>query len=420
VPAAAVPSSSRASARSLRALLRLFWAAHLAAGVLLAQFGSMLFFVPTPRAYFFMLGFAVSVGVFFASFVLEAMAGPRVAFLRTLALPEGTTRWLQLAPPCAMALVLAAAAAAFGRLPPVTGLVTLGCLWWAIATSRWFFVWFLSLPGDGWTEVVWKIAGGLLLLAAAALAALCAWAAQRAGGWVPAAGVAVAMGLLGLWFTPPAHFPRGSSLSMLRAGSSPPAPPRAVRAARSADRAPSWFSTVRRLGLIDVSPWSMAVLAVMYGEFAIGRTRAAEMQALAANLGLYFGFTLGRAAQQPALLSMLPVSRAQTFVGRMLPWIVVPLVFPALLLVKGEPPLEILRMVLYVLVTLFSLASTLMGPPVGARRLLRAVPGLSTYVVAAATGFGRKLPAQLQSVWVLALLAGGCFAMWARLRRRAR
>jgi hypothetical protein len=425
VPAAAVSSSLRARARSLRALLRLFWVAHLVAGLVLAQFGLMLFLVTKPRVYFFTLGFAVSVGVFFASFVLEALTEARIRFLRTLALPDGTTRWLELGLPCGMALVLAAAAAAFGRLPPVTGLVTLGCLWWGIATFRWFS-WWLSLPGGGWTEVAWKIASGLLLLAAAALAVVGAWAAHRAGGWPPAAGAAMAMGLLGLRFAPSAHFARGTSPSTRRAGVTPPPPTSsASRAARGGDRAPSWFSTVRRLGLIDVSPWNIAVLAVIYGELAaMGRTQAADMQGSVATLclyfGLYFGFTLGRAAQQPALLGMLPVSRAQMFVGRVLPWIVLPLVLPAVLLAKGEPPLQILRMVLCVLVILFSMASTLMGPPAGARRLLRALPGVGAFLVGAAAGFGHKVPAQLQSLWVLALLAGGCFAMWARLQRSTR
>jgi hypothetical protein len=419
VAAAAVPSSLRARARTARALLRLFWGAHLVAGLMLVQMGAMLFVVATPRAYFFMLGFAASVGVFFASFLLESMTEARINFLRTLALPDRTARWLQLGPPCAMALVLAAATAAFGRLPPATGHVTLGCVWWGIATFRWF-VWWPSLSGNDWAAVAWTIGGGLVLLAASALPVACALAAHRAGGWAPAAGVAMATGLVGLWFTPPARSPRVTSMSKRRAGASPPPTSGASRATRRGDRAPSWLSTVRRLGLIDVSRWNITVLAVIYGALAMGYAHVVEMSGYVATLSYYFGFTLGRVAQQPALLAMLPVSRAQMFVARVLPWIVVPLIPPAILLVKGEPPLEILRMVLCVLVILFSFAATLMGPPVGARRLLRAVPGLGAYLVAAAPLVGRKVPGQLQPLWVLALLAGACFATWARLQRSTR
>jgi hypothetical protein len=262
---------------------------------------------------------------------MEVGVSRQLAFLSVRPLPTAP-RWLLLGLLCALAVPLAIVCGAMRLLSPLAALTTLGCSLWAIAVARWAVSRFVRRART-WAAFAGNVLWGLALLPLAWLAPLASWARYHAGGWAAAAAVAMAFGIVGLALQPHAYLgwnPTPGWRARARRSGAAERP----RAERSRSTSRGWLATVGRLWRLDTNPAAVVLAVGAYGATFLAPTDGLAIFALFGVTALGLGLCVASAKAKAELLASRPFSRAQLFVARALPWLLLALVMPVTALVR--------------------------------------------------------------------------------------
>jgi len=256
-----------------------------------------------------------------ATYSLERQLADRLAFLSLIPQPV-PTKWLVLAPMCALGLLTALASGALSsKAPAISILALLGSAWWMVGSARW-----LHRFGP------WIVVACVFVL----LAPVASFVAYRVGGWAAAAAVAMALGVGALLFQPNAYVGPGLRRRPGEKEERSVAPP-VPQSRRAASVAPakrgSALAASGRFVIVsmEASPWFLALLFLLMGVMGLMSTHRNTLHPSYLMLAVFVGTKLiakTYSNDTQDFLGTIPIARGPRVIGGV--------VFPLLLILFGH------------------------------------------------------------------------------------